>query len=320
VPRGWATAFDQRLIGSFVVVGAIHALFVMYLRSMDVPLRLEPDVVPDRFADYIPDVEDPNRPLDLKELAKVGEEAEEKLEKPSEDRTRKAETRTYVCNAACQQAREALRRARLAKRVARMGVLKLLGTKGDGQGTAVNLIGGAGGETSADRAFAGVGGLTTSGRGAGGGLVAGDGTGTAVGIGDLGGKVGGPGRVGVGGQVHERVPRAVVKRAMPQITGSISADAVSRTIRRGMRSITSCYQRALRANPELAGKITVRIAINTMGRVVGVEVDEDTLGDPRVTSCIVRYIKRWRFPAPEQGDQGSVSVPFVFQSQAEGKS
>lgn len=312
IPSSWSTAIDQRLLGSWVVVGAIHALFLMYLNSLDVQLKLEPDMIPDRFADYIPDAKDPVV-LDLKELAKVGEEPEKKVEKKAAV-SKKTQEKAYVCDASCQQAREAARKARLAKQVARLGVLKLLGTKGKGTGTASNLIGAGGADTGADRAFSGVGGLTVSGR-AGQDLMAGGGTGSAVGIGDLGGKVRGPGNVGTGRMVRERVPRAVVKRAKAQISGAINADTVARAIRRGMREVTSCYQRALKANPQLAGKVTVRITINTMGRVISVELDEDSLGDPRVGRCICGYIKRWRFPAPEAGeDQATVSVPFVFRA------
>jgi TonB family protein len=295
------------------VVAAIHALLLMYMKSLDVPLKLEPDVIPDRFADYIPDVKDPISPLDLKKLAKVGEEPEEKV-KQQETASKQAQQKAFVCDAACQQARDAARRARLAKRVARLGVLKLLGTKGAGTGTASNLIGGGGDDAGADRAFSNVGGLTVSGR-SGQDLLVSGGAGEAVGIGDLGGKVGGPGSGGTGRMVRERVPRAVVKQSKAQISGAINADTVARAIRRGMREITSCYQRALKANPQLAGKVTVRITINTMGRVIAVELDEDSLGDPRVGRCIVNYIKRWRFPAPEGGEeQAVVAVPFVFQS------
>ena len=79
----------------------------------------------------------------------------------------------------------------------------------------------------------------------------------------------------------------------------------------GMAAIRSCYQRALKRNPSLKGKITVRMSINTMGRVTRVDIDADTIGDPTVTSCIKGYARRWRFPPPE-GGSAEVAVPFVF--------
>ena len=61
----------------------------------------------------------------------------------------------------CRKVRASFRRARLSGRVARMGVLRLLGTRG--RGSSGGMIGSSGG-SMAD-AFTGVGGLTVAGRG-----------------------------------------------------------------------------------------------------------------------------------------------------------
>ena len=45
----------------------------------------------------------------------------------------------------------------------------------------------------------------------------------------------------------------------------------------------------------------------------GVDVEQDTLGDAEVASCIKSLIARWRFPAPSGGSV-DVSFPFVFQA------
>ena len=45
----------------------------------------------------------------------------------------------------------------------------------------------------------------------------------------------------------------------------------------------------------------------------GVDVEQDTLGDAEVASCIKALVARWRFPAPSGGSV-DVSFPFVFQS------
>jgi hypothetical protein len=308
---------DWTLAAAFVTLLVIHLGFLVYLRTLDFQRKIEPDVIPDRFAEYIPEVEQP-KVLDLSKLAKTGEkalEAEKKGDKGAGDGKRKRGP-ARPCDKECQEARAAARRARLAAQVSRMGVLKLLGTKGKGAGSASNLIGSGDPGTDADKAFSGVGGLRTAGRGGrGGGLrgKGGGGTGKAVGIGDLGGRVGGPGAVGTGGMVKERVPKAIVKQSAPEVDGTMSVNAVAQVIRRGMGAIRSCYQRALKRNPQLAGKITVRLAINTMGKVTSVSIDADTIGDPTVTSCIKGYASRWRFPPPE-GGTAEVAVPFVFQA------
>jgi len=81
-----------------------------------------------------------------------------------------------------------------------------------------------------------------------------------------------------------------------------------------MRAIKGCYQRALKRNPKLTGKIAIRIIINASGKVTEVEIDADSLGDSAATSCIVGYARRWRFPPPEGGGTAEVAVPFIFQS------
>ena len=322
VRGGFFQQMDWVLASSFVSLAVIHFGFVLYLRTLDFPRKIEPDVIPDTFAEYVPEVKQP-KTLNLKKLAKTGEKAVEAEKGPAKkagggnDRRRKRGP-AKPCDKACQEARAAARRARLAKQVSKMGVLKLLGAKGGpGAGTASNLIGSGDPGTDADKAFSGVGGLTVAGRGGGkgGGLrgKGGGGGGKAVGIGDLGGRVGGPGKVGTGKMVKERVPKAIVKRSAPDIDGTMNTNAVGTTIRRGMRAIRSCYQRGLKRNPSLAGKITVRIAVNTMGRVTAVYIDADTVGDPQVTGCIKNYIKRWRFPPPE-GGTAEIAVPFNFKA------
>jgi hypothetical protein len=141
----------------------------------------------------------------------------------------------------------------------------------------------------------------------------GGGTGKAVGIGDLGGHVGGPGKVGTGRMVKERVPKAIVKQSRADIDGTMNVNAVAQTIRRGMATVRTCCQRALKRNPDLAGKITIRLNVNTMGKVTSVTVDSDTLGDPVVATCIKGYARRWRFP-PSDGGSAEIAVPFNFKS------
>jgi TonB family protein len=319
VRGGFFANMDWVLASSFVTLAVLHFGFLLYLRTMDFPRKIDPDVIPDRFAEYIPEVKKPSV-VDLTKLAKVGEKAAEKVaEGPKKGGGGKSAKRgpAKPCDAACQEARAAARRARLAEQVSKMGVLKLLGNTSKGAGAAQNLLGSGDPGTDTSKAFQGVGGVTVAGRGGGkgGGLrgKGGGGSGKGVGIGDLGGRVGGPGEVGTGGMVKEKVPKAIVKPSRAEIDGTMNGDAVARTIRLGMAAITSCYQRALKRNPKAAGKISVRLSINTMGAVTRVTVESDSLGDPTVNSCIQGYASRWRFPPPE-GGAAEISVPFVFQA------
>lgn len=299
--------------------------FLVALVSMDFPRDMSPDVIPEDFAKYIPEVEKPKpKVLDVTKLAKVGEKKAEKAPKvvakrpgSGKGKGKKKKGPAKPCDEACQAAKAAARRARLAEQVAKMGALKILGAKGKGSGSTQDLLKSGDPGTTADKAFKGVGGVTTSGRGGKRGLSGkgGSGGGKTVGIDGLGGRVGGPGKVATGGTVVEKVPKAIVKAAgKTGIDGTLKASAVAAVLRRGMRGLKGCYQRALKRNPKLQGKIAVILTINATGKVIRVEIDKDTVGDSAVNSCIKSYAKRWRFPAPEDGEKVEVSFSVGFQS------
>ena len=110
-------------------------------------------------------------------------------------------------------------------------------------------------------------------------------------------------------------PKAVVKPAGAiERDSTLEADAVARTIRQGMQAIKGCYQRALKRNPKLTGKIGIRMTISATGSVTDVEIETDSLGDSQVTACIEGFARRWRFPPPDGGGTAEVAVPFVFQA------
>lgn len=313
------TNIDWVLASCFITLAVLHFGFLVYLRTLDFPTKIEADVIPDRFADYIPEVEKPKMP-DLTDLAKMGEKAVEKKEVGASKEagsgggaSKKGPAKP--CDKECQEARAEARRARLAEQVSRMGVLKLLGTKGKGDGATANLIGSGDPGTDVDKAFSGVGGLTVAGPGGGkGGGLSGKGsggTGKAVGIGDIGGRVGGPGEVGVGGSVQERVPKAIVKSEDADIDGTMNSDATYRVIRRGMTCVTSTYQRSLKRDPKLSGKVSVCFTVDPMGAVTKMNIDSDTVGDPMLASGIKACLQRLRFPPPE-GGSAEVCVPFIL--------
>ena len=319
VRGGFITNVDWVLTSCFITIAVLHFGFLVYLRTLDFPRKIEADVIPDRFADYIPEVEKP-KTIDLTALEKLGEDKVAKKEDPGPKKATsgggpKKKGPAKPCDSACQEAKAAARRARLAKQVSSMGVLKLLGTKGKGSGAAANLIGSGDPGTDVAKAFAGVGGLTVAGSGGKGGGLQGKGSGgsgKAVGIGDIGGRVGGPGAVGTGKMVKERVPKANIKSKAPDIVdGTMNTDATYRIIRRGMTCVKTQYQRSLKRDPSLSGKVAVCFTVDPMGRVGTINIEEDSVSDSMLTNGIKSCIKRLRFPPPE-GGSAEVCVPFIL--------
>ena len=62
----------------------------------------------------------------------------------------------------------------------------------------------------------------------------------------------------------------------------------------------------------LEGKMAFTVNISVVGRVTGVSVDQDTVGDAKVRSCATAKIRGWRFPAEGAEEPAEVSFSVVF--------
>ncbi|MFP4013651.1 MAG: TonB family protein [Chitinispirillaceae bacterium] len=91
--------------------------------------------------------------------------------------------------------------------------------------------------------------------------------------------------------------------------------AVNRIVSSHRASIRMTYQKYLRRDPSLAGKITVRFTITSSGSISVVEILENTTGNDQLEREIVRKIRMWQFDEIPDGDV-SVTYPFVFSPAA----
>ena len=99
-----------------------------------------------------------------------------------------------------------------------------------------------------------------------------------------------------------------------RVRGSMSKAVISRVVRMFWFQIKFCYERQLRKNPRLSGKVVVRWIIGLDGRVQTANVIRTTLKNELVENCIVRRVVRWKFPRP-RGGLLIVTFPFYFRSQ-----
>jgi TonB family protein len=140
------------------------------------------------------------------------------------------------------------------------------------------------------------------------------GTGVAKGIGDL--RASGPGEVGSGEKGTEKIAvlRGTLKDSAPiDVDGSLDPNVVANTIRQRKGAVVACYERALKRNPNLSGKVILRFTISAVGKVTSADIESNGLGDDEVGNCMVSIVKTWRFPAPSGGDV-QFSYPFVYQA------
>ncbi|MCC6875551.1 MAG: energy transducer TonB [Sandaracinaceae bacterium] len=76
----------------------------------------------------------------------------------------------------------------------------------------------------------------------------------------------------------------------------------------------NCYERRLKVNNQLEGRVSVTMRVARSGEVDAVQVG-GSLGDPEVFSCIRTVARRIRFATPQGGSCAVVSVPFNFTPQ-----
>lgn len=97
--------------------------------------------------------------------------------------------------------------------------------------------------------------------------------------------------------------------------GDFDINLVTRTVKRKLGAIKRCYEKQLRRNPTLAGKVTVEFTIVEAGNVPRARAIENTTGDAQVASCVVRTVKRFRFHPGPDGGAVTYAYPFVFAPQ-----
>jgi hypothetical protein len=308
----------------FTVIAAasflLHLVLVIYLRTVDWPRKPDIEAVPDRFVQMVVKKPEEKKVEKVVEAKKEPEKAKEVEKKKSPDEEvkkveKKELTEEEKAKAAEEKARaDAERRARLAEQVKSTGLLKLLGAKADGEGSIADVLGKGDVDRDQEKAFQGVGGVGVANnndqlRGIKSG---GSGSGRVASVGGLrgGGSIAGG---GTGAAATEKKVSGVVKSEAPAVDGELDPAMVAKEVRTRLGAVKACYERGLKRNPNLSGKVVIHWTITQAGTVSGVDIEQDTLGDAEVASCIKSLIARWRFPAPSGGSV-EVSFPFVFQS------
>lgn len=73
-----------------------------------------------------------------------------------------------------------------------------------------------------------------------------------------------------------------------------------------------CYERALRNNSTLQGKMSVNITVDSSGNVCAASTSGDTVGSPEVSSCVLGMFRGQKLPAPTGGCV-QMRIPLNFQ-------
>jgi outer membrane biosynthesis protein TonB len=254
------------------------------------------------------------------EAAKKAAEAakEEKKEEKKEEEAKKPDPSDDSPAAA---KAETERKAQLRENVKNTAMLRVLGSVGGAGGALGSIFSsstsfGAGIDEALAGAKGGIGVATGSAdASARKGSASGDGPATIGG--DIGAAAGGGGGGGGAGVALAEKKKVVA----PQIAfeegdmdvegGEVDKASITSFIRMRIGSVKQCYEKELKLNPSLKGKIVVRFMIMPTGRVSEVGIDSTTMKNADVEACIVSRVKAWSFPVKPE-EPAPVTFPFVF--------
>lgn len=115
-----------------------------------------------------------------------------------------------------------------------------------------------------------------------------------------------------GAPVRERiiVPMRVETEEPVDGPGEVDAGAVAGRIRSQLGGVRSCYERALRANPELRGRLEVRFTLGETGRITRITTSGVSEA-PEVGTCVAQRLRGLAFP-PVRGGSVDFMFPFVL--------
>jgi outer membrane biosynthesis protein TonB len=251
------------------------------------------DELPDRFARVLVPAKPPEPEKAPEQTAQAEEKKEVKKEKKKDDLPQDATQRKAV----------------IQQKVAGKGLLKILGSAGS-SGALSDVLGSGTGSGDVAAALAGARGVSVATADSV-GARAGGGAGRTAGIGDVG--TSGGGKVALAGKGDAKVSGQVSTAAPEVDSADVDRAALSRYIRDRLGAIRGCYERELKRNPGLKGKVVVRFNITPAGRAGDIRIEENTLGSPEVASCISGLMRSWIFPF-KPPDEVPVQYPFLFTS------
>jgi len=107
--------------------------------------------------------------------------------------------------------------------------------------------------------------------------------------------------------------KSKMSSSLDNITGKIDMKTAYDTVRRRSGGVKYCYDAQLNGNPELPGDILkIRFVIGSSGSVDSCSIVSSSLGNASLQECLCRMIRRWPFPAPEEGTAtADLTVQFI---------
>lgn len=313
VQGGVVKSIDWTFMAFVVFAYMLFFGFIIYMENADWVVQDDASLVPDAVARLI--FEEPLEPPDVEEEQTEeaeGEETEE-VERPAQ----KADKPDKPAGEAQEDpSTSAEARARIAEESAAQAKAMLLGAFSEEGGALSDVLAGGAVTSNAADVLAQASGVGVASQSSSGALrtrSGGGGSGQQAGLGSL--KKGKAGKAAGEGKVTEREIRGNIKlNKGGDVGGSGSFDSslVVKQIKRRLKSIQRCYEKELRQNPSLAGKVTVQFTIEQRGNVTGAKTVQNTTGSSSVGNCVTKTVARFRFNPGPDGGSVTFKYPFIF--------
>jgi hypothetical protein len=120
------------------------------------------------------------------------------------------------------------------------------------------------------------------------------------------------GNIGVGGKGSVAIE---VGGNGAEFVGTVDREAVRRVVKSIYSQIKNCYDRGLRVNSDLEGKVIIHWEVYEQGHVRTANVKEASQELRAVAECVALHIKDQRFPEPPAGSYYEVDYPFMMGKQ-----
>ncbi len=333
--KQFAKSFFENLDIRFIVILCcsllLQAILVLYLSQKPVDTYTEKEIarMQERFATFVlretqpalrPEAVDAGAGRSAGESGEAEEAAPPENEASGSERAEEGRVESAADRQAARMASASAQREALSESVANKGLLRLLtGTGESARGSAVagflDEYGDGRTSENLDEILSSSEGLRTRGEsslnasgGAGNGVRGGR-SGRHATIDDLVTDLGQTQSHSLErqGDLAVETPADVAGRGSVSVNRSPAE--IQRVIMGHQNAIRYCFERELRRYPDLEGKITVRITVNSDGHVSDVVIVDSTLDNERAERCILARIRLWRDFKPIGKDQGDI----VFQ-------
>ncbi|MBZ0271417.1 AgmX/PglI C-terminal domain-containing protein [bacterium] len=307
LPKEFRRGMIHKIEPAFVIIlicsAILHIATIAYLNSLPAQESLSEDRVA-QFQNRIAQIDiteiPPEEPLEDKAL-------EEKKEEPKKaGGEKKAEPKEAPPGDPGPPAEEPV------EDVATKGLIGVITALKESGGAVDDIISGGTTDSGLDTALSKIAGgvdvasggkgLEQRGGGSGGNL-------TATSAGNLG-TVGGPRSVDSGEKKLVKVAR--VSTGGSSMPSNVDAGSVRGYIMGRIGLVRSCYERALKLDPTLQGKVGVSFNIGADGGVTSCSVASNTISNQSVADCVCRSVGRFHFPVPPEGGAATVNYSFIF--------